>query len=52
MDYYLGVLLGPVVINASKIIMASASLVAVTVCDAPGFTQIVCDCIKTIMCGM
>lgn len=51
MYYYLGVLFGSVVIAGSKIMMASASLIADIVCDTARFTQIIWDCIKTIMYG-
>lgn len=52
MYYYLGVLLGSMVIAGSKIIVVSASLIADIVCDTARFTQIIWDCIKIIMCGM
>jgi len=50
--YYLGLPLGSVVIAASKIVMASASLIADIVCDTARFTQIIWGRIKTIMYGM
>lgn len=40
MYYYLGVLLGYVVIAASKILMAFSSLIADLVCNTAGYTQI------------
>lgn len=44
--------LGPVVIAASKNMIASVSLIADIACDTAGFIQIMCDCIKTVMYGM